>query len=195
MRLHAKKWLLIRRFPGCIPTLCLAVLIVTTLHTVPVGAATSVEYEVKAAFLYNFAKFVRWPAVDRPIREITICVLGKDPFDGALDALTGKTVQGVPMHVRRITEADQDGGCQIVFVSGSEVNRIPEVLKRLKSRQGILSVSDISGFVAQGGVIELLRENSHIRFAVNMVAAKDAGLTVSSKLLRLATRVEGSPQP
>lgn len=159
------------------------------------SAATTTEYEVKAAFLYNFAKFIQWPAADKAPGGINLCLLGQNPFGRALDALEGKSVQGKPLHVRHLSGPDEIAGCQMLFISDSEAAQVPRVLEELKNLQGVLSVSDIRGFADAGGMIELFIKSNRVRFAVNLGAATDAGLTVSSKLLRLATRVDGDPAP
>jgi len=151
---------------------------------------TSFEYEIKAAFLYNFAKFVEWPATPMDT-HLNLCVLGEDPFGGALESLAGREVGERTIRVRRIRQLDERGGCAILFVAGSESAKLQQVLSILHDDKGLLSVSDINNFAAQGGIIELLLDGNKVRFAINLAAANRAGLTVSSKLLQLARLVEG----
>jgi hypothetical protein len=146
------------------------------------------EYQVKAAFLYNFVKFVEWPAeaFKTPGDPVTICVLGRNPFGGALEeAVQGKVVAGRSFAVRELSEAVPQGECQVVFVAVSERKRFHSILKKLKS-PGILTVGEASGFAAEGGVINFRLENGRVRFEINVDAADEKRLKVSSKLLALA---------
>ncbi|HEU6448159.1 MAG TPA: YfiR family protein [Verrucomicrobiae bacterium] len=148
------------------------------------------EYEVKAAFLCNFAKFVEWPtnAFAEKNSPIIIGVFGDDPFDGYLAATAAKIgiINGHPLRVRKVTFTADLRNCHIVFISKSlKKADVPTLLNGL---QGVLTVSDMPDFTANGGVIQFLQEAGHIRFAINAVAAKDAGLNISSKLLMLARK-------
>src|SRR5258707_3130307 len=110
--------------------LCFAILACTVGHATSAGAGPT-EYQLKAAFLYNFIKFVEWPTTSQT-GPLTLCVLGKDPFDGELERATdGKTVNGRPMIIRRLNDAAAAQSCQVLFVSSSEAGRAPEVLKRV----------------------------------------------------------------
>lgn len=149
--------------------------------------AAQAEYLVKAAFLYNFAKFVRWPDEERGA-TFTVCVLGRDPFDDALDSLQGKQVKGRDITVERINDVDAAADCHMVFVSDSERERLPAILSRLQQHH-VLSVSDIDGFASHGGMIGLLTLDNKIRFDVNIASAEAAGLSISSNMLRLARTV------
>jgi hypothetical protein len=155
------------------------------------GRAAS-EYQVKAAFLYNFVKFVEWPSearqgVDDPI---TICVFGEDPFGSLLDdAITNKTVNGHKLAARRVKAGQNARDCQVVFISASEKSRVPSILESLKGAS-VLTVGDTPGFAELGGVINFTMEESRVRFEVNVDAAERAGLKISSKLLNLATIVK-----
>lgn len=149
------------------------------------------EYEVKAAFLLNFTKFVDWPAAafTAPNAPLTICVLGRDPFGRVLDQIVqGEAVDGHKLEVRRITEAPPAGSCQVVFVNPSE-----EDLTKLLSgfRAGVLTVGEGETFVRRGGVIGFVIENRRVRFDINRSAAERAGLRLSSRLLSVAKSVEG----
>jgi len=151
------------------------------------------EYQLKAAFVYNFAKFIDWPpkAYSSPQSPFAICILGDDPFGSLIDdALQGKVVADHPVVIQRDKEAAAARRCQIVFVSASEKRRLTEVLDAFKGANA-LTVGDFDGFAARGGTIELSVQDSRIRFAINPAAADDAGLRISSKLLALATIVRG----
>ena len=146
------------------------------------------EYQVKAVFLFNFAQFVEWPARAFPdaAAPLVIGVLGQDPFGSALDeTVRGEKIGDRPLVVRhfpRVAEVDQ---CHILFISRSEAGTLDEILATLKSRS-ILTVADTEGFALRGVMIRFLTENNHIRLRINLDAAKAAGLTLSSKLLRPA---------
>ncbi len=150
-----------------------------------VAAEAAREYELKAAFLYNFARFVDWPAqgVTTP-GVLTLCVLGDSPFGRDLDPIAGKTVGRASLRVRGIT-IDAASGCQIVFISGSEAPRLERDLARLRGSP-VLSVGDSPGFAERGAVINFYLDQAKVRFEINIDAAQRSGLTVSSQLLRLA---------
>lgn len=154
------------------------------------------EYQLKAAFVYNFAKFVDWPpdAFPEPRSAFSICILGADPFGRAIDdALRDKTIADHPVVIRRVKEAADARHCQILFVSGSERSQLREILGSLRGAS-VLVVGDVDGFAASGGAIELTLQDNHVRFAINPGAADAAGLRISSKLLALATIVHGGSE-
>jgi hypothetical protein len=160
------------------------------------SAQTIDEYQVKAAFLYNFAKFVEWPALtfktDRdPMR---ICVLGQNPFGGALsDAVGGKTVLGRPFAVVDISETSQSSECQMLFVSSSERKRLRSILGELRPT-GVLTIGETEGFAAQGGIVNFRLEEGRVRLEINIEAAERARLRISSKVLTLAQIVKSGSQ-
>jgi YfiR/HmsC-like len=144
------------------------------------------EYRVKAAILYNLAKFVDWPpdALPSPTAPLTLCVLGVDPFGSAIDdAVKGRQVGGRPLVIRRI--ADVEPGCHVLFVSTSERKRTSLVLDRLGTSP-VLTVGDGEGFSALGGMIELVTDGDRIRFSINTAAADHAKLHLSARLLAIA---------
>jgi hypothetical protein len=146
------------------------------------------EYQLKAAFLFNFAKFVDWPAGNfaSPDSPFAICILGSDPFGHSIDdTLQGKMIGEHPVTIQRTMEPEEDRHCQIVFISSTEVRRLPEILASFHGA-GILLVGDVQGFAASGGDIELTLEENRVRFAINPDATQRAGLKISSKLLALA---------
>ena len=162
-------------------------------QTEPPPASSPTEYEVKAAFLYNFARFVEWPAEARhdPGTPFVIAVLGHDPFGAVLDeTVAGKTVGGRPIEVRRVARADEARDAQIVFVAPSERANMVAILKAL-GRPGILTVGDTDGFASQGGAINFTLQSRRVRFEINPTAAEQARLKMSSQLLKLATLVPG----
>ncbi|HZQ91321.1 MAG TPA: YfiR family protein [Terriglobales bacterium] len=176
-----------------------ALLIVCLLGAPPLrlrAQAAPAEYEVKAAFLFNFLKFTEWPeesagGVHAPL---TIAVLGRDPFGKTLDQmLADKTVRGRKVVVRRVSSVDEAIACPIIFVGGGNEHRLAELVKALEGRS-VLTVGESSGFAQQGGVIALRVEDNKVRFDVNLQAAERARLTLSSQLLKLAHIVNEAPR-
>lgn len=151
------------------------------------------EYEVKAAYLYSFGKFVAWPAAGTAAGSpFLMCVLGHDPFGRTLDVtVANAVVWDRPVEVRRVVDAEQARGCQIVFVSTSEEAILDGTLATL-GREAVLTVGESPRFAERGGMIEFIVQASRVRFAVNASAAETAGLTLSSELLRVATTVIGA---
>jgi hypothetical protein len=145
------------------------------------------EYHVKAAFLYNFAKFVEWPSGTLGSSSpIAICVLGQNPFGRVLeDTVSGKTVDGKAFVVRRISEAKAGPFCQILFVSASERARFGAILGELRTG-GVLTVGESDGFIEEGGIVNLKLDDGKIQIQINLNAAEHAGVRISSKLLSLA---------
>ncbi len=151
------------------------------------------EYEVKAAFLYNFANFVKWPetAFTDAQSPFCICVIGDNPFGQALNMLAEKKIQKrelVIRHCHKMEEACR-GRCHILFISASLKEKLPEIL-RISQRHNMLTVSDIPGFAEQGGVIGLVTVKNKIRFEINLKAAERHGLVISSRLLKLAKIID-----
>jgi YfiR/HmsC-like len=146
------------------------------------------EYQVKAFFLYNFARYVEWPpqsfkAVNDPI---VICILGLNPFGSALvEAVAGKMVEGRPFVVRQISDIQPGGNCHILFVNSSERKRFRSLAGRLQG-SGVLSVGETQGFTTDGGVINFRLEDGKVRFEIDVDAAGREHLHISSKLLTLA---------
>jgi len=151
------------------------------------------EYQVKAAYLFNFLKFVDWPedAFGDPLAPMVIGVVGDDPFGNALpQVVIGKTVQGRDLVIRIYRPGEDLRSAHILFISSSERKRIPTILSSLRG-SSVLTVADVEGFVESGGMIQFVPENNRVRFAINVDAARRGRLKVSSKLLSLAKTVEG----
>ncbi len=158
----------------------------------PLAAQGPSEYQVKAAFLFNFAKFVDWPA-DAPGESFCIGILGSDPFGPLIDqTLAGKTLGGRAVVVRRFSRPEDAFACQIVFLA-SPATSLKPALKRFENR-AVLTVGDAPAFCQSGGIVGFEVVDQRIRFAVNLEAADRAQLKLSSKLLSLATRVWGKPR-
>jgi hypothetical protein len=152
---------------------------------------SATEYQVKAAFLYNFAKFVEWPddafpSADAPIQ---ICIAGDNPFGGDLEKFVKtKTVAGRRFRVVQLRAAQQCKSCHILFVSSADTERIPDVIRNV-SGGSVLTVGESPVFTNEGGIINFVLENERVRFEVNNRAATAARLRLSSKLLTIAKHV------
>jgi hypothetical protein len=144
------------------------------------------EYQVKAAFLYNFARYVEWPEDAAP--AFRICVLGDDPFGATLpDAVRDKRVRERPVEVAHPDPGDL-AGCHLLFVAASEAPLLPRLLAGVGGAH-VLTVGESEGFTRAGGMIRMRIEENKVRFDVNLEAAQRVGLRISSQLLKLATQV------
>jgi hypothetical protein len=150
--------------------------------------------DVEAAYLYNFGKFVRWPA-DPAAQSapFSICTLGDDSFGETLESLiANETVSGRKIVARRLSSPAAAGDCQIVFLGQSEEPRLAKDMGVLKKKP-VLTVSALPGFLDRGGMIQFLLQNKRVRFSVNLPAAEDSGLSPSSELLKVAVSVKTGP--
>src|SRR3977135_3580716 len=155
------------------------------------------EFEVKATYLYNFARFVEWPTTAAAVKSdsFPICVLGQDPFGPALATIVaGETIGGKAVLVKRVLKPQEAVSCGVLYISSSEETRLREVLAGL-DKAAVLTVSDIPQFSQRGGMIQFVQESNKIRFEVNLASAEDAGLTLSSELLKVAVLVRKNSQP
>lgn len=153
------------------------------------GSPGSIEYQVKAAYLLNFTRYVEWPAsaFSAPAAPLEICVLGQDPFGDELKRATAnRSSQGHPILVRRARDRSELEGCHLVFVGEQESRRLAESPRKLTSF-GVLTVGDTEQFARDGGVIGFLISNETVRFVVNLDARDRAGLRISSRVLTLAS--------
>lgn len=151
------------------------------------------EYQVKAAYLFNFLKFVEWPAdsFGDPLAPMVIGVVGDDPFGSSLPELViGKTVQGRDLVLRKYRAGDDLRGAHLLFISASERKQLPQILSSVRG-SSVLTVADTEGFLEAGGMIQFLNANEQIHFAINVDALKGSRLKLSSKLLNLAKAVTG----
>jgi hypothetical protein len=178
----------VRRFHRIVwATVCLILL----PNSPAIAQGTANEYQVKAAFLYNFARFIEWPSgtFANSTSALTVCVLGKDPFGKVLDdAIVGKRIAEHPAILARGKRVQDLPECQIIFVSASDSAQLPEILRALQGRKALV-VGETENFASSGGAIQFVLDASRVRFAINTAAADRAGLKVSSKLLALATIV------
>jgi hypothetical protein len=145
------------------------------------------EYRLKAAFIYNFIAFTEWPASVGT--TLNLCIHGQDPFGGDIDALQGKAVNGRTIAVQRRAAVDALRGCQVVFVAPSAQEQLPRVLDALRG-QPVLTVADTPGAMRRGVALNMGVHGGKVTFEASTVAARAASLTLSSKLLRLATEVQ-----
>jgi hypothetical protein len=165
--------------------------LIVTIFLVPLCGQVD-EYEVKSFFLYNFARYVEWPASSFKTSSdpIVICILGENPFGGALDRATaGKEVDGHPFAVRQLSAFPPDTVCHILFVSSSERKSFRSTVSGLKSA-AVLTVGEFQTFTADGGIISFKLNEGKVRFEINVEAAERAHLHISSKLLNLAQIVK-----
>ncbi len=193
-----------RRSPGdrrCLPglnirALCIALAsLITAFGWLGEAAAETVrasQYDVEAAYLYNFGKFVEWPG-DPHQGPMQICVLGKDPFGATLDhILSNEAINGRPLVANRITTAAAAQNCSILYIASSEEPRVDSLLVALQGKP-ILTVSDMPQFLRHRGMIQLVVEENRVRFSVDLDAVNPSGLVLSSELLKVAVQVKGKP--
>jgi len=155
------------------------------------------QYQVKAAYLLNFARFVEWPAdVLPPSSPLIIGVIGDNPLDGALEeVLRGKSANGHPIQLRRLRwDDDSLTTCQIVFITNPDEAHLPQIRRSLTGTSA-LTVSDIDRFSLRGGIIEFRMVGNRVRFDINRNPAIAARLTISSKLLSVARALHESATP
>lgn len=183
----------IRSRAGYCARLAVLFLACVTFH-LPVSRAQQsppTEYQVKAAYLYNFGKFVDWSATSVAAKGdgFQICVLGQDPFGPALDvALARQSIDGKGVMARRISKPQDAVSCRILFISSSEDHQLKGIFTVLDGA-GVLTVSDIPQFSQRGGMIGFTLDGNRVRFEVNLATAEAAGLTLSSELLKVAVAV------
>ena len=152
------------------------------------------EYEIKAAFIYNFAKYVAWPKntfVDKN-EPLILGILGRNPFGRHLEKIDGKLVHDRKLTVRIISDYEKLKGCHLLYISPSENKKLDEIQSLLKN-ENILTISDMDNFVGGGGMIELIVKDGKIKFIINPKAAERSGLDISSQLLKLAIIFKPGP--
>jgi hypothetical protein len=151
------------------------------------------EYEVEAAYLFNFGKFVTWPAnaaATASGQPLTICVLGEDPFGETLYRLVqDEKIGGKTVADRQISRPEDAASCAILYISSSEESRLNHILLTLKDAP-VLTVSDIAGFLDRGGMVQFIVRGSHVRFAVNLAPVQRDHMMLSSELLKVAVSVK-----
>jgi hypothetical protein len=174
----------------CVALACILLLMAPRME----AQAALAEYQVKAAYLFNFLKFVEFPedSFGDALAPIVIGIVGEDPFGQSLpQVVVGKTVDGRDLVIRNFHAGENLRGVHILFISASEKKRLPQILASLQG-VSVLTVADLDGFLDEGGMIQFLSENDRVRFAINVNAAGRAKVKISSKLLSLARAVVGN---
>ena len=179
----------LRRLPRCAASLAVALSLLVAGG--PRALAQPSENDVKAAFLYNFTRFVDWPdeAFLAPDAPFLFCILGEERFGAeVVETVAGKALEGRATRVRHLTDLSGLSGCHLLFVGSSERGRLPEILAALRHLP-VLTVGDTDDFVGAGGMIGFVLRQSRVRFEIDQSVAERAGLSISSRLLDLAERV------
>ncbi len=170
--------------------LWLALLLLSIGGGLPAADGPTPEYRLKAALIYKLARFVAWPRPLAQDQPFDICLLGRDDFGSALDALADRRIDGHPVRIRRFQQSEAvSPQCRILFISESKRPFLKTILARLAERP-TLTVSDLPGFARAGGMIELARGDHRIVFHINNQRALAAGLRIAAPLLELARVVE-----
>ncbi|MBU1172770.1 MAG: YfiR family protein [Proteobacteria bacterium] len=170
----------------------LLIFIVLGMPLAAFSLESSSENDIKAAYLYNFAKFVEWPktAFGSVLSPVNVCVFGDDSLSDVLDSLENKTVAGRPMVIRHDGNLSAVEGCHILYICESEKKNLKKILADF-GKKPVLTVSSVDNFAEQGGMIGFVRKGNNIRFEVNLDAVRLTGLSISSRLLKLAIIVDG----
>lgn len=188
----SKSQRLMRKVPFIVAcVVCLSLIAAAPSHAQNTDSSDSSEYLIKAGFTYNFAKLMEWPsgAFTQSDSPIVIGVLGTDPFNGTLDqVLKGKQANGRAFEVKHLKWGADLRGCNILFVSDSETAHLDELFHSIKGLP-ILTIGETPGFAQRGGIINFVVEDNRVRFEIDVDAAKQANINISSRLLSLATIV------
>jgi hypothetical protein len=195
--LFEQKSRLTRRFLTLRTRTCFLLLLVLILNlfgpqTAQAQSDSTREYQIKAAFLYNFIQFVKWPGTTFPSSDAPFCIgiLGDDPFGSALDdTIQGEAINGHRLIVMRSPRIEELMECQMIFVCRSEAGHVDAILSQLSSKP-ILTVSEVPDFASAGGDIDFYLSNDKVRFEINPQAVRQGGLKMSSQLLALGKIVE-----
>ncbi len=189
--------------------LAIALVAVSAAAVRAVDTVATLEYQVKAAFLYNFMRFIDWPAEEASSKEaLVIGIIGEDPFGDAFTPVKDKQVKGRDVVFKRFKglgemkkagEKDQSAfkqeietvrKCHLLFICSSEKNNLGEIIQLLQGSP-VLTVGEMDNLIESGGVIKFLMESKKVRFEISLTAAEKTGLKVRSQLLRLAKKVIG----
>jgi YfiR/HmsC-like len=182
-------------FPAIVSTLLSALLLLHVIAPAYAEQAHPAEAQVKAAYLYNFGKFVTWPegSPTKGAHTFGICVLGKDPFGATLDStVAGESINGKKITVSRPARIQDASECNVLFISASEEGHLASILA-VAQRFGALTVSDMPHFAERGGTVGFVTSQGRIRFEVNLRAAEQSHLTLGSELLKVASAVIDKP--
>ena len=154
----------------------------------------SAEYQLKAAFLYNFAKFIEWPANTFPdgTTPFVICALGNDPFGTSLDAIAGKTIRDRTLVIKRIRSNGAVTGCQVLYVSPNELPQTTDLLRMVQNAP-VLTVCDMDACAESGLMLNMRMVGNRVQLDINLEAVQHTPLKVSSQLIKLTRIVKGQP--
>lgn len=154
-------------------------------------AKESLEYRIKAAFLYNFTKFVKWPekAFANAASPIKICILGDSPFGTSLEAIENKTAAGRKFVIFEVKSVDDIDDCHVLFISNGSEKEFFNSIEHIQQKN-ILTVGDKQGLARKGSVINFIVVNNKVQFEINTKSAERANLKISSQLLKIARIVK-----
>jgi hypothetical protein len=187
MRWNCLRRARVKKFLVRVARVCMAAALIINFAVAqrPAPERTPGEYEVKAAFLLNFVKFIEWPTQDRSAGTFSICVVGNDPFGSVLDrAVQGEAIDGRPIAVERVRR--WQSSCRVLFVSSAE----PDASKVLAGvGSGVLTVGEEERFLREGGMIAFVVEEHRVRFDVNAKSVQSGSLRISSRMLSVARKV------
>ena len=176
--------------------LCAFLLAPLSLPHAAVRMQETLENDVKAAFLFNFTKFVDWPptAFESPTDPLRVCAIADAVFIASLDRIiAGETVRGRALR-RVVPDTSELPHCHLLYIGGTYRNRAEKLMAAV-GRAPVLTVGETSDFLTHGGTIAFVLENQRVRFDVNLRAAERAQLTISSKLLRVAREIQEQVRP
>jgi hypothetical protein len=157
-------------------------------HGAAATPADSIEYEIKATYLYKFAPFVEWPQSAAP--AFNLCIVGDDPVAAAIDqAAKEQTIGGKPLVVKHLPAAATDAGCQVMYIAGTDAQTVTQALAAMKGAP-VLTVTDEASHPNDRGIISFVIDANHVRFDIDDAGAAQSGLVISSKLLGLAHSVK-----
>ena len=142
------------------------------------------EHQIKSAFIYNFAKFVYWPDESND-STLTLYVIGEASFYAALDTIEGKIIRGKTLQIKHIKSLRNIKDCDMLFITSAEKDNLENLINPIRG-SSILTIGDTKGFAERGVMINLYIEEERVRFEINVEAASQAGLEISSQLLKLA---------
>lgn len=169
------------------PRLSLLILALASwLLAMPAAGQGFTEYQLKAGVLYNFIAFTTWPEALPPV--LNVCIYGPDPFGREIDALQGRKVAGASLAIRRASSVEALTACHVVFIAQPAIGNLPRVLEHL-GRQPVLTVADAPEASTRGIVLNMEMTQGRLGFRANLAEARERGLSLSSKLLRLASEV------
>ncbi len=163
--------------------------LLVAMHPINTLAATK-ENAVKAGFIYNFTKFIKWPVSTNMYASFNVCLVGDERLEDGLQALEGKTVGDKKLSLRVNVSDDNLRSCQMLFVATDEDQAIRDLMRKLAGLP-VVTVSDSPDFILKGGMIGLIRDGNRLGFEVNLVPASKAGIQMSSQLLKLSKSVKG----